>query len=250
MHPILFKLGPINIYTYGVFVAIGVILGYFAALSQAKREKVDIQVFSDIIFWTLIISFIGARVFYLLVEFKSFLASPWAMLFSRSGFVFYGGLLSGAVYLYLRVRKHNNFLKFYDSLILGLPLGHSFGRLGCFFYGCCYGRPTDSFIGILFPSDSPAGALGTKVIPIQLFSAAGLLLIFFALRVIAARKKFDGQLFLSYLIIYGVFRFIIEIFRGDPRGTIFYLPTSQFVAVIMVLIGGLLWFKWSSAKNG
>jgi phosphatidylglycerol:prolipoprotein diacylglycerol transferase len=128
-----------------------------------------------------------------------------------------------------------------DVIAIGIPLGHAFGRLGCFFYGCCYGKPTDSFIGVLFPPDSAAGYLGVKVIPTQLISSFFLFVLFFILLFLRKKKRFDGQIALSYIILYSIFRFLIEFFRGDPRGTFLHLSTSQFISLILVVISAFAW---------
>lgn len=230
MYPILFKIGPVTIYTYGVCIFLGVILGYFVCLKEAEKEGVDKNVFSDIIFWALIFSFIGARLLYILVEFKTFLKDPISLLFARSGFVFYGGVIFGFISSYLLTKKRGvNFLKFADIAAIGIPLGHCLGRLGCFFYGCCYGRPTSSFAGVLFPPASPAGLLAVKVIPTQLISSFFLFLIFLILIFLKKRKKFDGQILFSYFLFYGIFRFIIGFFRADPRGGIYCLPAGTLI---------------------
>lgn len=243
MHPILFKLGPITIYTYGFFVFLGVLTGYFVSSRQAKKEGINNNVFSHIAFWIIVFGFLGAKVLYILIEFKYFLTNPLSMI--RSGFVFYGGIISGAISLWILTKKYKlNLLGFADIVALGIPLGHAIGRLGCFFYGCCYGKPTDSFIGVLFPPDSPAGALGVKVIPTQLISAFFLFIIFLVLLLLKRKKKFQGQIFLSYIFLYGIFRFIIEFFRGDPRGQIFFLSTSQFISLLSILISMGLWIKF------
>lgn len=250
MYPILFKIGPITIYTYGFFVFLGVLLGYFVCLKEAEKQKIDKNLFSDILFWVIIFSFAGARIFYILVEWKDFLKYPKEIIFNRGGFVFYGGVTAGFISGYFLTKKKKiNFLKFADIITLSLPLGHALGRAGCFFYGCCYGRPTDSFIGILFPPDSPAGYLDKKVIPTQLIESFFLLLIFFALIFLKNRKKFDGRISIYYIILYGILRFIIEFFRDDPRGQIFFLSTSQFIAVIFITLGLLLNFKLSRKKS-
>ncbi len=244
MHRILFKIGSITIYTYGFFVFLGILVAYLFSLKEAKREGVDIRVFSDILFWCLIIGFIGARTLFIIVEFKSFLHAPFTVLFSRAGFVFYGGVISGLIgFYFLCHRYHQDFFKLADIIALSIPLGHSLGRWGCFFNGCCYGKPTTSWIGVKFPPDSPAGILGEKVIPTQLISLFFLLVIFFILLNLRKRKKFKGEIFLSYLILYGIFRFIIEFFRGDPRGYIFIFSTSQFISLIVVAIGISMWKK-------
>lgn len=209
------------------------------------REGIDKVIFSDIIFWTLIFSFLGARVFYIFVEFGDFLRNPLEAILSRSGFVFYGGIIFGFITSYFLAKRNKiNFLQFCDIVAIGLPLAHAFGRIGCFSYGCCYGRPTTSWIGILFPPDSPAGALGTKVIPTQLAEALFLFVLFLILKYINKHKKFNGQIVSIYLIFYGIFRFLIEFFRADPRGSVFSLSLSQFISIILIGIVMVMWLRF------
>jgi len=239
MHPVLFKLGPLVIYTYGFFVFLGVAFGYIICSREAKKQEICPEIFSNIFFWVIIFAFLGAKVLYLLIERKYFLAEPLAMI--RSGFVFYGGVISGICAVYVLSCKYKiSFLKLSDIIVIGVPLAHALGRIGCFFYGCCYGKPTVSWIGVQFPPGSPAGDLGARVIPTQLISAVFLLFIFLTLLMISRKKKFDGQISSYYLIFYGVFRFVIELFRGDPRGYIFGLSTSQFISLILVFLGIIL----------
>ena len=245
MFPILFKLGPITIYTYGAMVFLGVIAGYFVCKAGASKEGISTKVFSNIFFWAVIWGFIGARVVYILVEWEWFLSNPLSVILSRSGFVFYGGIISGILTLLTLAKKYKiNLLRAADIGALGIPLGHALGRIGCFCYGCCYGKPTDSSWGILFPPESPAGLSGVKVIPTQLISALFLFLIFFLLLILKKYRGFDGQILLSYGICYGIFRFIIEFYRGDPRGEIFSLSTSQFAALVVIIISIFFFFRW------
>jgi len=244
MHPILFKIGPLTIYTYGFFVFLGVLSGYLVCLKLAVKEDINKTVFSDIIFWTLIFSFLGARIFYIFVDSDEFLAHPFQILIGRSGFVFYGGVIFGLISSYFLAKRNKiNFLQFCDIVGVGIPLAHAFGRIGCFSYGCCYGQPTTSWIGVLFPPDSPAGFLGAKVIPTQLIEALFLFILFFILKYLNTHKKFNGEIVSLYLVFYGIFRFCIEFFRGDPRGNIFFLSVSQFVSIILVVVGIFLWVK-------
>ncbi|MCP4652228.1 MAG: prolipoprotein diacylglyceryl transferase [Candidatus Omnitrophica bacterium] len=225
MHPILCKIGPFTIYTYGFCVFLGVLAGYAIASKEAKRVGIKYDDFSDIFFWSLIFSFLGARLLYILVEFKDFLTNPLNMIFARAGFVFFGGVVGGLTTIYLLTRRKNiNFLKYSDIIILGVPLGHAFGRIGCFFYGCCYGKLE-------------------AVFPIQLISACGLFVIFVTFWILRRRKKFDGALVFAYLITYGLFRFIIEFFRQDPRGYVEFLSTSQIFSIFSIIAGAFLYFK-------
>lgn len=244
MHPHLFNLGPIPIYTYGFFVFLGVLFSYFIAIKEANRVKIETKVFSDIFFWSLLSAFAGARLLYILVNLNHLFTDPWDIIFSRSGFVFYGGIISGGVAIYYLAKYYKiKFLKLADIFSMVIPLGHSLGRIGCFYYGCCYGRPTDSWLGMKFPANCPAGSLGVKVIPTQLIEALFLLLIFAILFILQRRKHFLGQIFIAYLILYGSFRFIIEFFRFDPRGQFLNLSTSQYIALLAIILGLILYLK-------
>ena len=196
---------------------------------QAKRDSIDSNTFSDICFWMIVAAFLGAKLFYLLVEWRHFLENPLVLI--RSGFIFYGGAIFGFSALYLLSRKYRiSFLRLADIIAIGLPLGHALGRLGCFSYGCCYGKL--------------ASFWGLERVPTQLISFLALMIIFAILFLLRKRKKFNGQIFLSYLLVYGIFRFVIEFFRGDPRGQIGFLSTSQVIAFGSVLISGWLLYRF------
>jgi len=243
MHPILFKLGPLTIYTYGTFVFIGVAAAYWLSTRDAVRMGLDKDKFSNLFFWTVVAAFLGARILYTIVEWKLFIEHPFYVIFSRAGFVFYGGVIGGFIAAYIIIKKYKwDFLKIADIVSLYIPLGHAFGRMGCFSYGCCYGKPTNSWIGMLFPPTSPAGAAGVKVIPTQIISAFFLVVIFLILLYVRRKKRFEGQIFLSYLLLYGIFRFIIEFFRGDPRGYLWVFSTSQWVS-IAVIIAAIVYYR-------
>ena len=248
MFPELFKIGPLTIYSYGAMVVLGIIFAYLVSLQEAVRKNIDKKIFSDLIFWSLVWGFLGARLVYILVEFRSFLADPLALLFSRAGFVFYGGIIFGLGALFFLTRKYS--LPFYrvtDCFALSVPLAHALGRIGCFLYGCCYGKATDSWAGVLFPPDSPAGWAGVKVIPVQLISALSLFFLFFLLFALRKRLRPDGMMTVFYLSFYSVFRFIIEFFRGDPRGFLGGFSLAQWISLLMLILSGVL--LWISRKR-
>jgi phosphatidylglycerol:prolipoprotein diacylglycerol transferase len=128
-------------------------------------------------------------------------------------------------------------------------LAHALGRIGCFSYGCCYGRDTGSFIGMLFPPQSPAGSLGVKVIPTQLIESFTLVIIFIVLNFLKKYKEFEGQIFIYYLMLYAIVRFIIEFFRGDERGQILFLSVSQFGSAVLIVLSIFLWYRWKKAEE-
>jgi len=212
------------------------------AFQEVKKQGIAKETFSNIIFWVIVTGFLGAKLLYILIEFENFMKYPLEMV--RSGFVFYGGVIVGMISLYILAKKYAlSFLKLADTIVIGIPLGHAFGRIGCFFQGCCYGKHTDSFLGIIFPLSSPAGAFGAKVIPTQIISAFFLFLIFLLILFVKKRKKFQGQLLIFYIIAYGIFRFIIEFFRGDPRGQFFMLSTSQWMSIFFIFLGVFYFYR-------
>ncbi|MDD5080371.1 MAG: prolipoprotein diacylglyceryl transferase [Candidatus Omnitrophica bacterium] len=241
MYPILFDLGFIKIYSYGVFVCIGIIAGYLVARRQLKNTGVPEQTFSDIVFWSIVWGFFGAKLLYLIVEWRYAIRYPLDVI--RSGFVFYGGLVSGVIAVFFLVKKYKvDFFKIGDLFALAMPLAHAFGRIGCFLNGCCYGVVTDAGHGLLFHPFSPAGMTHEYIFPLQLVSSAFLFVLFLFLYFLYTRKKTDGLTLVLYGMLYGIFRFIIEFFRGDDRGGLFGLSTSQIVSILVVLFAFVVLF--------
>jgi len=230
MHPVLFNIGPLTVYTYGVFVFLGAAAGYFICLKLAQRQGLDKNILFDILFWGLCWGFIGARLLYILIEYRRLLEDPLSVILSRSGFVFYGGVISGLGAVYLLARKHKiKFLKLADILATAMPLAHSLGRLGCFSHGCCYGS--------------------VKGIPVQLVCSGFLFLLFCLFWFLKGKDKAYGKIASYYLIFYGAFRFVIEFYRADPRGYILFMSTSQFISLIMAASGVLLLGKLKKQVN-
>ncbi|HSG00592.1 MAG TPA: prolipoprotein diacylglyceryl transferase family protein, partial [Vicinamibacterales bacterium] len=136
----------------------------------------------------------------------------------------------------------------------GIALGHIIGRFGCLLAGCCYGRPTDLPWGITFTDPVAAANVGTPLgealHPTQLYDAgAEALILLFLLATERRGQPFPGRTFWGYMLLYGVSRFAIELFRGDPRGTMMGMATSQFVSVLIVPVSlFMLWRLRARAK--
>ena len=138
MHPIFFRLGPITIYTYGIFVAIGFLAAFTLILREAKKEGLFLNLISDLVFWMVISGIIGARLLYVIYEFPSFLKKPLTIFaLWKGGLVFIGGVVGGLLTMIIYVkRKKLDFWQLVDIFAPGLALGEAFGRIGCFFAGC------------------------------------------------------------------------------------------------------------------
>lgn len=235
----LVEIGPIVIHGYGLMIGIGVLFALLLAVTRAGKTGLDKNIVYGLGIVTLVNGFLGAKLLYCAVEIKLFLDDPVKVL-SGSGFVVYGGIIGGilAAIIYCKI-KRVRFLQYFDLTAPSVALAQGFGRIGCFLAGCCYGRETDSIIGIAFYNSSYAPN-GDKLIPTQLFSSAGSFLISIILILYTKKAKGSGMIGALYLILYSAGRFIIEFFRNDYRGSIGVLSTSQFISLIILASGILM----------
>lgn len=246
MHSEIVTIFGITIHGYGLMIGLGFIMAVVLSCLRAKKAQLSSDAVIDIALIAIVIGFLGAKVMYVIVEFDRFLADPMSVLGS-SGFVVYGGIIAGVIgaILYCR-RKKLSFLEYFDLMIPGVAVAQGMGRIGCFLAGCCYGRETDSWLGVVFPEGGIAPA-GVKLLPTQLFSAGGDFLLAAALILYGRTKPKKGNVGALYLILYGIGRFVIELFRNDPRGEVGTLSTSQFISVFTV-IGGIALYITNSRR--
>ena len=256
MHPILFELGDWPVYTYGILLAAAYLLGLQLAVWRAKHRGVDPNRVMDLGIWIIIAALVGAKLLLVVVDWEYYRANP-REIFSlvRSAGVFYGGLVVATITGFALMRRYK--LPVWTTADLyapGIALGHVIGRMGCFFAGCCWGKPTDLPWAITFTNPAASINVGTPLNiplhPTQLYEAGAELLILGLLLATERRgRAFPGRTFWLYMALYAVTRFIIEIYRGDPRGEIFGMSTSQFVSVLLLPVSiGMLY--WLSRRSG
>ena len=253
MHPVLFDFHGLTIYSYGVLLAASYLLGLQFALIRARRRGLDGQRVMDLGIWIIVSALVGAKLLLFIVDFKQFTSSPRDVLgLARSGGVFYGGLIAAVTVALIYLRRHRLPLwTTTDVFAPGIALGHVVGRMGCLLAGCCFGKPTNVPWAITFTDPAAAANVGTPLgvplHPTQLYEAGAELLILVFLLVWERRGHgFPGRTFWSYMLLYGVSRFIIEFYRGDSRGMVFEaLSTSQFVSVILVPLSIVMLFLLS-----
>lgn len=172
----------------------------------------------------------------------------WAK-FWAGGLAYYGGFIASAATAFFLLRRDRfPFWKAADMAGCVVPLGLAFGRMGCLLAGCCFGVQTDGPLGLSFPGRSPASEWQFKhgqlanvlspshaVYPTQIFeSAASLAIAAFCLLYVHQRKRYDGQVLLVFVALYGFARFLLEYIRSDDRGGIFGLSTSQWIGVGLI----------------
>lgn len=236
-----FHVFGLHIPMFGIMMLIGM-LSAFLLLWRTRRiiPFTEDALFSGAL-WAIILGFIGAKVLFWIVEFDQVLADPGFLTATlREGFVFYGALIGGVLgILIYSLRKKLPFLAYIDLFAPSLTLAHAFGRIGCFMAGCCYGCPTDGPLGVMFPPHSVAPS-GIALLPTQLFESAFLFILTITLVWLLKKRRTFGTVTGWYLILYGIWRFIIEFYRSDDRGAVGTLSTSQFIAIFMVAAGLVL----------
>jgi phosphatidylglycerol:prolipoprotein diacylglycerol transferase len=233
-------LGTMTIYTYGVLLAAAYLLGLKLAMSRAKSRNLDQTRILDLGIYIIISALIGAKLLLLFTEFRTFIENPRELLtLVRSGGVFYGGLiLAVAVALWYIRRIGLPLWTTCDVFAPGIALGHVIGRLGCLFAGCCYGKPTTVPWAITFTDAFAASNVGTPLgvplHPTQLYEAGAEALILLVLLGTEKRgRRFPGRTFWLYILLYSISRYVIEMYRGDPRGAIGMFSTSQFISMLL-----------------
>jgi phosphatidylglycerol:prolipoprotein diacylglycerol transferase len=242
MYPELFRIGNFPINTYGVLLAIGLLLALFTAARLAARDGLPRERIYDLGLWTIIGGLIGSKILMLFTEEGvNFLSLD----FLRSGGVFYGGLLGGFFTVVFLIRYYKlSFWKVADAFAPGVAVGQFFGRQGCFSAGCCWGKPTALPWGVHFTElghentgvpifDSTGGALHLH--PTQLYESFAMLAVFGILVYLHKSKRFDGQVLIAYGIVYSIVRFTIEFFRDDPRGDLFGLTTATGLSTSQII---------------
>lgn len=240
MYPVLLEFGFFKIFSYGLLVAIGFLAAILLASSRAEKEGIEPQKIFDLCFYIMIFALLGARLLYVIVEYKYFLTAPLEIFkFWKGGLVFYGGLILGVTVALWYLKRHRMPVwKTSDLLAPSIALGQGIGRWGCFFAGCCYGVKTDVPWAISFADPRSLAPLGIPLHPTQVYLSLNALIIATFLIWLSKRKKFDGQIIWSYGILYSIGRFAIEYLRGDDRGFAIdqFLSTSQFVGVFVFIL--------------
>ena len=250
MHPILFKIGPVTIYTYGFFLAVAFLCAIVVAGREAKRLGLPEGQFYDLCFYIVLAALVGSRLLFVLLEPGRFLSHPFKILaLWEGGLDFQGGLFLALMVAVYYIYRHGwPWRPTLDALAVGAPLGQFFGRLGCFMAGCCYGKPSDVPWAVTFTNPNTLCPLRVPVHPAQLYEGFLDLGVFMVLYWYKTRKHYSGQMLLLYLFLAGLVRFVVEFFRNpqDYRGPMFFgwMPLTQLLALGLFLVCGGLLLYW------
>ena len=242
-------IGPLTLHMYGLMIAIGFISAYLISGKRAQKKGLKDSMIDGILWCAILGGALGSRILFYIVNLPDIIKDPSILWNFNNGYVVYGGIIGGvlASFFYCH-KKKEAFLPYFDLVMPSVALAQGFGRFGCFFAGCCYGRETTSRFGITF-THSAFAPNGVKLVPTQLISAAGDFALAALLYWYARKEREDGKVAALYMILYSVGRFALELYRSDFRGSIGPFSTSQLISVAVVVAGVILFFCLPKRKE-
>ncbi|MDP8261969.1 MAG: prolipoprotein diacylglyceryl transferase [Candidatus Ancaeobacter aquaticus] len=263
MHPILLHF-KFPIYSYGVCVAIAFLLGYYLVLKKAAIENIQKEFISDLLLVIIISGIVGSRLLYVVFNIRYFMDNPFEIvMINRGGLIVYGGIIATFIVtsIYTTMKGHKFFF-IADLVVPFLALGQSLGRIGCYLNGCCYGKVTSFPVGVAFPRYSlpyfnhiDKGFINgdmyasLPVHPAQLYSSGLDLLIFVVLLLVYDKRKWNGQVFWLYVVLYPLKRFFVEFFRGDSAICGGGMTIYQIISIGVIMIGCFGYFVTKHYKD-
>jgi len=242
MHPIALAIGTFTIRWYGVMIAISIAISITVIYFESKREGINTDDVLDVCIAGVIGGILGARLGWIVTspDVLWYVAHPLRILaIWEGGLSYFGGILGGVVAANFLIRRRRmGFWRMTDMVAPLLALSFGIGKIGCWLNGCCNGTPTTSWLGVIFTNPlSECDLLNQRIWPAQLFnSACGFLAFAILFWVIRKRKRYDGQVFIWYLYLYGASSFVVEFFRSIPVHVLRLTP-NQWTDIVIVVLG-------------
>lgn len=254
MHPIIWRISDtLAVKSYGVAIALAFLVAIYLSARKASKLGFRFNDFVDMGFWIIVSAIVGSRLFYILFHLQTYIEEPAAILkLWHGGLIFYGGFAAAtAASFYFMYRKHIPIWLGADIVAPNVALGYAITRVGCFLNGCCFGKATTLPWGVTFPPGSAAGEYAfreqfmlmlighpvehLKLHPTQIYACLASLAIFAMLLILWRKRKFDGQIFWLYLILYPVYRFGVEFVRADNKPLLWIFTTPQIMSLALLL---------------
>jgi phosphatidylglycerol:prolipoprotein diacylglycerol transferase len=256
MYPVLIQIGGFTVTSFGVMMALAFLVAGWVASRELARVGLDPEQAWDMVGYAAVFGILGSKIYYMILNWQDTMADPMRALLSRSGLVWYGGLILAAAVIAWRVKKSGMpFGRMADASALALAIGYAIGRMGCFLVGDDYGRPSDLPWAVAFPKGAPPSTAANlrefgvdipanvppdtvyAVHPTQLYEVGMSLIIFFILKRMQPRLATPGMLFMVWVALAGVERFIVEIFRAKDDRFLGVLTVAQLISVLLMAAG-------------
>ncbi|MGH7932573.1 MAG: prolipoprotein diacylglyceryl transferase [Candidatus Binataceae bacterium] len=267
MIPVLLRIGPISVYSYGLMMALGFIVGDLVISSECKRRGYTTDFATALVVWGAVGGLAGARLYDVFDNWPLYMANPWSIIFSGAGFVWYGGFFGGVIAAWLVARHYKiGFLVTTDMCAPALILGQAFGRMGCQLSGDGdWGLPSKLPWAMAYPHaivgwnsetvlklnsqyQLVSGFYpGVRVQPTPLYEVVMYVAIFCLLWSLRKKVNVDGRILYLYLMLAGLARFLVEFVRINPR-VLRGLSEAQLISIVMMVVGAAAWY-WSSAQK-
>jgi phosphatidylglycerol:prolipoprotein diacylglycerol transferase len=253
MYPVLLQLGPVTIYSFGAMMAVALLTGGWLVAKEMDRKGLPGELASNLLVAAAIGAVVGGRLWVVIEDWRGFLNDPIGMIFTGSGFAFYGGFVAAVLLVYLTVRRHGlPWWSITDCAAPVIALGHAIGRVGCQLAGDGdWGTVSELPWAMAYPNaiigwDHPPGV---RVHPTPLYEMLAYLAVFAVLWRIRTRPRADGQLFCWYLVLAPSARFLIEFVRHNPRH-VFGLSVAQLFSILLIALGvaGFSWLRGARAQ--
>ncbi len=251
MRPILIQIGEFGIPSYGIMLAVSFLIAILLVKRAAKHFSISPVIIENLAFYLMLGVIIGGRLLYVIFHWQQYEHDLFGIIrVWEGGMMFYGGFLGGlAASVFYLQREKLSVLLFGDLIAPAIALGEFFTRIGCFLNGCCFGTPSSLPWAVTFPESCVAGGspVGDYALhPTQIYTALFSVALFFFLNKRLYRKHKIGEIFSSYLIFSGIFRFSIDFIRYFENGANFWI--NQIIALAVVLIGVLIFVQASKKK--
>jgi len=255
VHPILLKVGPLTLRSYGVMVALGVLFGAVWVRRDFLRRRLPDDLFYDLLMVTIAFGVLGARLLYVALHWETYRTNlpSVVMIWADGGLSFHGAIVGGILAGWWLTRRYKvSFWQVADAVAPALALGHAIGRIGCFLNGCCYGVPTTMPWGVAFHNP----ALGIDTLPshpTQLYESVGLFAMFVLLARYSRQPAYEGAVFVWWAILYAALRFVVEFWRaGATARAVNGLTEAQWLSLTIFALA-VAYHRWrclGKAKSG
>ena len=250
MYPVLFTVAGIQFHTWGIFVMLGILVGVWLTIRLARGSEFSSDKIQEYIIYGVVVGFLGARAWEVLFSLGDYVNEPWrAFMFWQGGLSIQGAVAANVIFSWWYFHREKlSYLRFVDIAAPGLILGQAIGRIGCFFNGDAYGKPTDSWYGAIYkPGTSAFSVWGTTpLVPAELMEAGLDIAILAVLLLVFKKRTFDGQVGLTYFVLYSLARFGLEFLRTDSL-MVGNFKAAQITALATMFIAIFIWL-WKANK--